>query len=305
MRASGTMKRDRCDNLKHVMDLKIERLKYITAVTLYGTIGMFLRFVSLPSEVTAMCRGILGSVFIILFRLATGHRMDREAVKRNAKWLILSGITLGFNWIFLFAAYMTTTVAAASVLNYTAPIFVICLTPLLLKEKLEKRKLPYVALAFIGVLLVSGVSGSGTTLIGTIYSLSAALCFTAIVIFNRKISAINAYDKSVVQLALSAVTILPYALIHNHGTIPLPSGSSLWIVLMLGVVHTGFAYCLYFSGLKNLPVQTIAVLGYLEPVVSVLCSALFLHEPIGLAGMVGTVLVIGSAMLSELSGIKN
>ena len=282
-----------------------ERLKYTTAVILYGTIGMFLRYVSLPSEVTAMCRGILGSLFILLFRTLTRHPIDMDAVKANAKWLVLSGISLGLNWIFLFAAYMTTTVAIASICNYMAPIFVICLTPLLLKEPLDRAKLPYVGLAFLGVLLVSNPSGEGANLTGVLLGLTAALCFTAIVIFNRKLTDINSYDKSIVQLALSAVTILPYALIHNHGTIPLPAGNALWIVLMLGIVHTGFAYCLYFSGLKNLPVQTIAVLGYLEPVVSVLCSVLFLRETMGITGWIGTVLVIGSALLGELHGTEH
>ncbi len=284
------------------MNRNTERLKYTAAVILYGTIGMFLRYVSLPSEVTAMCRGILGAGFILLFRVLGGHRIDKDAVKRNANWLVLSGIALGLNWIFLFAAYMTTTVAIASICNYMAPIFVICLTPFLLKEPLDKRKLPFVALAFLGVLLVSGVSGEGANLKGVIYGLLAALGFTAIVICNRKLSGINSYDKSIVQLALSAVTILPYALIHNHGVIPLPHGNSVWIVLMLGIVHTGIAYCMYFSGLKNLPVQTIAVLGYLEPVVSVLCSALFLKEAMGITGWIGTVLVIGSALAGELIG---
>ena len=284
------------------MNRNTERLKYTAAVILYGTIGMFLRYVSLPSEVTAMCRGILGAGFLLLFRLLGGHRIDQDAVKKNAGWLVLSGIALGLNWIFLFAAYMTTTVAIASICNYMAPIFVICLTPLLLKEPLDKRKLPFVALAFLGVLLVSGVSGEGANLKGVIYGLLAALGFTAIVICNRKLSGINSYDKSIVQLALSAVTILPYALIHNHGVIPLPHGNSVWIVLMLGIVHTGIAYCMYFSGLKNLPVQTIAVLGYLEPVVSVLCSVLFLKEAMGITGWIGTVLVIGSALAGELIG---
>ena len=75
---------------------------------------------------------------------------------------------------------------------------------------------------------------------------------------------------------------------------------SVLIILMLGVVHTGFAYCLYFSGMSTLPVQTVAILGYLEPVVSVLCSVAFLHEPLTPAGWVGAVLVLGAAVLSEL-----
>ena len=180
------------------MNLSGERLKYTAAVILYGTVGMFLRHVSLPSEVTAMYRGILGALFILFFRLAGGHRMDPDAVKENAKWLVLSGISLGLNWIFLFAAYMTTTVAIASVCNYMAPVFVICLAPFLLKEPPDRKKLPLVALAFLGVLLVTGISGEGANIKGVILGLLAALAFTAIVVCNRKIGGISSYDKSIV-----------------------------------------------------------------------------------------------------------
>jgi drug/metabolite transporter (DMT)-like permease len=68
---------------------------------------------------------------------------------------------------------------------------------------------------------------------------------------------------------------------------------------MLGVLHTGVAYCLYFSGMGSLPVQTVAILGYLEPVVSVLCSAFFLREAMGVSGWIGAVLIIGAAVVSE------
>ena len=277
-----------------------ERIKYIIAAVIYGTVGTFLRYVSLPSEIVAMCRGILGSAFILLYLAARHQKPDREAIRKNLKWLIIGGVSLGLNWIFLFAAYIETTVAIASLCNYMAPVIVILIAPVVLKERLDKRKMFCVAAAFAGIILVSGFwNGSVGNASGIFLGLAAALFFVVIVICNRKLRDIDALDKSVIQLAISALTILPYVLIKNIGSPLTLDPRSVLIILVLGIVHTGIAYCLYFSGMASLPVQTVAILGYLEPVVSVLCSAFFLREHMGIFGWIGAVLIIGAALVSE------
>ncbi|MBO7364024.1 MAG: EamA family transporter [Lachnospiraceae bacterium] len=277
-----------------------DRLLFVTAVVLYGTIGMFLRFTDLPSEAVALYRGVIGSVFILLYRAARHEKPDFAAIKRNLPLLLFSGFMLGLNWIFLFAAYVKTTVAIASLCNYMAPIFVIALTPLVLKEKPDPRKLPCIAAALAGIVLVSGVfGGSVGDPVGVVYGLAGAVCFTIIVFCNRVFRDLPALDRALMQLAVSAVTIFPYVLLKNGGQVPLPDPRSALIVLMLGVLQTGVAYCLYFRGMAVLPVQTVAILGYLEPVVSVLCSAVFLHEPLGLPGWIGAALVLTAALVSE------
>lgn len=286
---------------KQTVNLSRERGKYALAVILYGTIGLFLRQVKLPSELVAMCRGVIGSLFILGFLRWKGGALDRAAIRRNLRWLVISGVCLGLNWIFLFAAYIETTVAVASLCNYMAPILVIVAAPFALGEKLDKRKLPCVAAAFAGILLVSGVlEGGGGSVSGVALGLMAALCFVCIVLCNRKLRDIPALDRSVVQLALSAVTIFPYVLLHNRGNMIRADLTSVLIVLMLGVVHTGAAYCLYFSGMASLPVQTVAILGYLEPVVSVICSAVFLRESMSPWSWAGAALVLLAAAVSEM-----
>ena len=280
--------------------LNRERTKYITAVVIYGTIGVFLRYVSLPSDIVALCRGAIGSAFILLYMKFRRIKMDVEAVRKNLRWLILSGIFLGLNWVFLFAAYTLTTVAIASLCNYMAPLILILVSPVVLREPLDRRKLPCVAAALAGIILISGVLGGSTgNPSGILAGLAAAACFVALVICNRKIRDIPALDKSVIQLAVSALTILPYSWIHAQGSVLHVDIRSVLIVLLLGVVHTGVAYCL-FSGLGSLPVQTIAVLGYLEPVVSVLCSAFLLREPMGASGWAGAFLILSAALVSEI-----
>jgi len=282
-------------------NLNAERGKYIIAVALYGTVGFLLRYVQMPSEAVALCRGVFGSSFLWVYCKITGHRFDGASIRRNLKWLLLSGVFLGLNWIFLFAAYIETTVAVASLCNYMAPILVILAAPLLLKEPLNKRKLPFVLLALIGIVLISGVTRSGAgSLNGVLLGLAAALTFAGVVICNRKITGLSPMDKAVVQLLVSAVTILPYVIVHYQAGSYSFDARSIIIVLILGLVHTGFAYCLYFSGMKTLPVQTVAILGYLEPVISVLCSVFFLHEALPPEGWVGAVLILAAALISEI-----
>lgn len=278
-----------------------ERLKYIIAVVLYGTIGMFLRYVSLPSEIVAMCRGLIGSLFIFIYMKITHQKIDSEAIRRNRKWLVLGGICLGLNWVFLFAAYVKTTVAIASLCNYMAPVIVILIAPFVLHEKLDKRKLPCVILAFIGIVLVSNVwDGAIGSISGIIMGLMGALCFVGVIICNRKLNKISSLDKSLIQLAISVMVILPFILVKNIGR---PLGidfRSVMITLMVGVINTGLAYVFYFGGMSTLPVHEVAILGYLEPVVSVLCSVLFLHESMTIIGWLGAIIVIFALVVSEI-----
>lgn len=277
------------------------KTRYVLSVVLFGTIGFCLRFVKLPSEIVVMCRGLIGSAFILLFRLFTGAKPDLKAIRKNLRWLLLSGACLGFNWIFLFAAYLTTTVAAASLVNYTAPIMLVAAAPILYKERLSGRKLLCIFAALVGVVLISGlIGGESVRLDGIFYAFLAALGFAALVVFNKKLDGITPYDRAVTQLFVSALVVLPYVLWRNLGTALTLDPLSVGITIMLGVLQTGVAYILYFGSITEIPVTTFAVLGYLEPAINVLSSALVLNEPMGLSGWLGAALIIGAAVVSEL-----
>lgn len=281
------------------------RLRFVIAVVLYGTIGPITRFIGLPSEVIVLFRGAFGSLFVLAFLHARGGALDRQAIRENLRWLVTSGICLGLNWIFLFAAYARTTIAIASLCNYMAPIIVIALSPVVFGERVGLRRLACVVAAFVGIVLVSDLRGAlagEVDLTGVALGLMAALAFVGIVICNKRMGVVGAFDKVVVQLGTSAALVAPYALVVNGGMLPL-AGVDLrsWLLLaLLCLVQTGIAYIFYSGSMGELPVQEIALLGYLEPVVSVLGSALILHEPLGLAGAIGAALVITAAAAGEL-----
>lgn len=283
--------------------MKKDTLKYILAIVIYGTIGYFLRFISFPSEIVVICRGTFGAFIVWLFVRLRGRKPDKAAIRKNLGWLLFSGICLGLNWVFLFAAYMRTTLAIASLCNYLAPVILVVLAPFLYREKLSRKKLLCVAAAVVGVVLITVFKpseGAQSGVWGIVFAILAALGFVGLIIGNRKIKDVNPYDKAIIQLAVSALTVLPYVLIRNLGT-PIPFDlRSCLLTLMLGVFHTGFAYCLYFDSLGKLPVHTVAVFGYLEPVTMVLCSVLLLGETMLPLAWVGAFLILGAAVASEL-----
>lgn len=280
------------------------RLNVIISMIIYGTIGLFVRYIPLPSSVTSMVRGIIGAPFLLLVLAVKKQKLDHCAIKFNLKWLIISGALLGFNWILLFEAYRYTTVATATLGYYFAPIIIVALSPVIFKERLTLRKVLCIIVALIGMVFVSGVASNGippiSELKGILLALGAACLYAAIVICNKQLKGISAYDKTIFQLALSAVVLIPYNLITGSFTGLSMTGIAWVMLLTLGIVHTGIAYLLYFGSMEVLPSQTLAIVSYIDPVVAVLVSALILKENVGLGEFIGAALILGAAVISEL-----
>ncbi len=293
-------------NLLKVINVS-PRSKLISSMFLFGTIGIFVHYLPLPSAFIAMVRGFTGAIFLLLFMALKRQKPDRIAIKNNLPVLLLSGTALGINWILLFEAYNYTTVATATLCYYFAPIIVILVSPLLLREKLTAKKLVCVLIALVGMVFVSGVleaKSGGSDFVGVLFGLGAACFYASVMILNKKLHDIEAYDRTVMQLGTAGVVILPYVLLTQHVA---ASDFTLTVVVLLavvGIVHTGLTYALYFAGMKDLPAQTVAIFSYLDPIVAILLSALFLKEPLGVYGIVGAVLVLGATFISELPDRK-
>lgn len=279
----------------------LARLSLIISMTVFGTIGLFRRFIPLPSGMIAFFRGLIGTLFLLLVVIVSKRKSDGRAIKRNLPWLVLSGAFIGINWILLFEAYNYTSVATATLCYYMAPIFVIIASPFLLKEKLRLKQALCVAVALCGMVLVSGVLGGGEVdVAGILCGLGAAVFYASVILLNKKISGISAYDKTIVQLASATAVILPYTLIAERGASVSVTPTVIILLLVVGAIHTGASYTLYFGSLGSLSAQTAAIFSYVDPVVAILLSAVVLREKIGVAEIIGAVLILGAAAVSEL-----
>lgn len=282
------------------------RSKLISSMFLFGTIGIFVHYLPLPSAFTAMVRGFVGAAFLLLIMAAKKQRPDGNAIRKNLPVLLLSGTALGVNWILLFEAYRYTTVATATLCYYLAPIIVILVSPIFLKEKLTAKKLVCVLVALVGMVFVSGILKTGVAVgsefAGVLFGLGAACLYASVMILNKKLHDIEAYDRTVMQLGVAGVVLLPYVLLTQHVAASDFTVTVIILLAVVGIVHTGFTYALYFASMKDLPAHTIAIFSYLDPVVAILLSALFLKEPLGISGIIGAVLILGAAFVSENTG---
>ena len=287
-------------------------LMLASSMLIFGTIGLFRRYIPLSSGLLAFSRGILGALFLGLF-LMIRRLPEQRLKKRKDSWnrasapvfflLILSGALMGINWILLFEAYNYTTVATATLCYYMQPTIVILLSPLFFDESLTAKKLVCAFLAVLGMFLVSGAAGEGIpqgdAFRGILCGLGAAVLYAAVVIMNKCIRNIDPYLKTILQLASASVCLLPYLAVTGQLSYVKLDSFSLLMLLVVGIVHTGIAYTLYFGSTDGLRAQTIALFSYIDPVSALFISVLFLHEPMGAAGLAGAVLILGAAFAAE------
>ena len=280
------------------------KLMNLSAMLIFGTIALFVRNINLTSPEIAVFRGIIGSIFLFGGIIFSKEKTSFQVMKKNLPVLTVSGLLVGENWIFLFEAYKYTTVSIATLSYYCAPIFVTILAPVVLKEKITLKKFLCVCLAMVGMLCIVGANknnsiGEYNHFLGITYGLSAAIFYAGVILLNKFIKGLGGVETTVSQLVLASLLLFPYVAITTGFNFSKMTGISWVYLILLGIIHTGIAYVLYFSSLKNLKSNTIAILSYIDPITAVLISSLFLGEKMTVFQIIGGVLILGSTFISE------
>lgn len=281
-------------------------LRYLCAMGIFGTIGLFVRWVDLPASAVALSRGLLGALALYVLLRLSGDRLNREAWQRNALRLFAAGFFLAGNWIFLFEAYSRTSIATATLLYYMAPVLLILLSPLVLRERLTVLKFVCVLVALVGMELVSGIPGASLEgdLSGIAFGLLAACFYTGVVLNNKFLKGVPENDSVIAQLGLAALLMIPYVFLTEDVSSFSLDGRGAAALLALGLIHTALAYRLYFSSIPAISAQRIALFSFIDPVVAILLSVFVLGEPLSLSGWIGAGLILGAALVSETVGRK-
>lgn len=278
-------------------------LSISAAMLIFGSIGIFRKYLPVPSGFLVLARSVIGILFLLALMAVTRKRISFKAIKNNFFCLCVSGIFLGVNWILLFEAYNYATVSVATLCYYMAPVFIIAVSPFLLKEKITLQKAVCTVLAFSGMLLISGVFSGGSeggNFVGVLLGLSSAVFYASVVLLNKKLTDISPYDKTLVQFFFAIVVIVPYVLLcEDVASVTFTPQVSVLLVIV-GIIHTGVAYALYFGGLSKVSAQSAALCSYIDPASALILSALVLGERMDVFGIVGAVLVLGSAVLGEV-----
>lgn len=284
------------------------KIELASAFLIWGTVGIFVKFIPLNSGIVAFDRSIVGLLFLLLVKLVTKSKVDFSAMKGSFLTLCINGALLGLNWILLFESYNYTSVATSTICYNLGPMFVVLVSPLVFRERLTILKLVCVLMSLLGVVCVSGVFDSGAVvsrdLIGVLLGVAAAVVYAITVIINKQVDKIEPMDKAITQFASSSVVMLLYSFFITKPNELQFDVTTIILLIVVGVLHTGIAYTVYFKSLPNVTSQNVAIFAYIDPVVAVVLSALILHERLTVFTVVGAILVISSAVFSEICDNK-
>ena len=271
---------------------------YILSMLIFGTNGYIAAHISFQGSQVVLLRTLIGGILLTVLVLLRGG-FNRQAVRAEAVPLLLGGAALGFNWVALFEAYRLLNVSLATLIYYVGPMLILLLSPVLFREKLTTSKLAAVGIVAVGLVCISGsIALGGMNTAGLLTAMVSALFYATLIAFNKRISRTGGLQTAAIELDVAFVVVLLYVLLTVG--LPRPRAADLPYVAVIGLVNTGLAYLLYFSGLQKLPGQSVALISYVDPVSALLFSAVLLHESMTPVQWIGAVLIIGGAMLGEL-----
>ena len=279
------------------------RLMLIASMTIFGTLGIFVRNIPVSSGELALYRAVLAALLIAVFLLLTKQQIPFSKIKKEVPLLLASGIAMGINWILLFEAYKYTTVSVATLSYYFAPVIVTIVCPVLFKEKLTGKQIVCFVMSTLGLVLITGIGdvGSGSDFIGILFGLGAAVFYATVILLNKFIKNVEGIHRTFLQFLSAIVILIPYVIMTSGVTLGNLNGIG-WInLLIVGLIHTGVTYCMYFSSLKELPGQKAAILSYIDPLVAVLISVTILGESMTLWQVIGGILILGFTLWNEIA----
>ena len=275
------------------------------AMFIFGTLAPFVRNIGVSSGELALYRAVMAAVLVGGFLLITRQKISLGSIKKELVLLLLSGAAMGVNWILLFEAYRYTTVSVATLSYYFAPVIVLFVCPLLFKEKLTWKAILCFAMATAGLVLITGTAGGGEgDLLGIAFGLGAAGFYAAVMLLNKFIKGVEGLHRTFIQFLAAIAVLLPYVALSSGFSLGALDGIGWGCLLVVGLVHTGITYCMYFSALKELPGKEVAILSYIDPLVAVLVSVIWLGETMTVPQIIGGVLILGFTLWNELPARK-
>lgn len=278
------------------------RLMLVASMTIFGTLGLFVRNISVSSGELALYRAVLAALLLTGFFVLSKQHIPLSKVKKEIPLLLASGVAMGINWILLFQAYKYTTVSAATLSYYFAPVIVTVVCPFLFREKLTVKQIICFIMSTVGLVLIIGIGDvhGGSNIIGILFGLGAAVFYATVILLNKFIKKVEGIHRTFLQFIAAIITLTPYVLCTSGITLGSLNNIG-WInLLIVGLVHTGITYCMYFSSLKELPGQKVAILSYIDPLVAVLISVTVLGETMTMSQVIGGMLILGFTLWNEL-----
>lgn len=278
----------------------MNKILLILVMLIWGSLGVFTRSIPISAVSLAFLRALIA--LPVLFVTMKIKKRD----KIRFVWIIpyvCSGILLGLGWLTLFYGFKHTSISSAVIIYNMCPIYVMLLAPLILKEAITKVQIGVIAFSFLGLVFIIGnnsVDGYGA--MGLFFSALSGMMYAAIVIINRSIK--NRLDNQLatfIQILSATMVLLPFAIVDGDIFIlgKLERVSIIYIIL-LGILHTGVAYTMFFSVYQHMKSIEIVSYSFLEPLFGILFSVIFIGEKLSVMQIIGGILILGSAYMGEI-----
>ena len=281
--------------------MKNAYIKFILAAVIFGTNGIIASHIPLSSYEIVLTRTVLGGFFLLI--LATARRewgSLRRASRTSLVWLVLSGLFLSGNWLFLYEAYQHIGVSLATLMCYCGPILIMILSYFVFHESFTVPKVSAMVIVTVGILCINGadVQAHGLSW-GLVCGFLSAVCFALLVIAMKKVSGIGGILSPACQLLVASLVVAAVTLSMPTAPVSLDM-THIACMVCLGIVNTGLGYYLYFSGVQRLSAQSVSICGYMEPLTALALSAILLGESLTLLQWIGAACILGGVALSEL-----
>jgi drug/metabolite transporter (DMT)-like permease len=264
-----------------------------TAMVLSGTIGVFVVESGASPFDVVFFRVLFGALALGTYVAARGWLRGHGFTPRTLGLAVLGGVFIVFNWVLLFQAYANTSISVATVVYHTQPFYVVLLGALLFGERLTAAKVGWVAVAFAGLILVSGVTpgdftNGGSYVVGVGQALLAALLYGLSTLVTKRITGVRPHLVALVQVVVGIPLLLPFA---DFGAMSAQGADWGWLV-GLGIIHTGLMYVLMYAAYAKLSTAKIAVLAFVYPAVAMVMDWAVYGHHIGPVQALGVPLIV-------------
>lgn len=282
-------------------------LELISGSILFGMVGIFLANIhGMSTGSIIFYKHFVGILFLAIYFLMTGGVKQLLPTKRKS-YLLLLGLFNTFTIFAYFICIRYTTLSAAILLLYTAPMYVTLLSPVFLKEKVSLTGVVALLLSVAGILFIVDPAGMASQLnfgeksfIGIVAGIISGMCFAGVIITVRYLK--DDYTGPAQLFWSTFIGILMLTPAAFDVTLPLIAENIVMIILF-AFVNTAVASILYIKGLAKLPAQTSSIIALMEPVSVIFFDHVLLHTPIFFNTMAGCLFILLGAALASFRNV--
>lgn len=278
--------------------------KLVVSMAIFGSIGLFTINAGIPAIELVFVRCIFATIFLSGLWFFTGGHKTEIWKKKEVVQTILCGVFLVLNWVFLFKAFEEMAISVAISIYNLAPIFVIMLGAIFLRERFRFSAIVAVLICFVGSFFIVGMDIQSMEQFldsGIIWAFLSAFCYGTTMFLSKNLHSLSPYATTFIQTIVGMFMLFPlcdFSVFNGLTT------TNWFFIVGTGIIHTGFVYYLFFDSIRHLPTIVTSVLVFVDPVVAILLDVVLLDFRPTIFQTIGIFLVFGGILYTVFKPVK-